>query len=315
MTGDILFVVGQIVLLILIGALLRRVEILKPEHATLLNSIVINLTLPATVFLAVRKLNDVPRDLWGDLLKVPLVAYIVIGVSGLLAHLVTRWLRMNRRTAGAMIITAMFGTTAFLGYPLVRGLFGKETVEFQAAVFYSELGTLIPILTVAVVIASRYGEGERFTWRNLLAVLKFGPFVALLIGLLFFNETIPGMLLGMLDLLSGATVPLIMLSLGITLRWGDFLGRHFKGVLALNLIKLLLAPLLALALSLFLDMRESIRAVTVLMSALPSLMLCLSYANQYKLDIEFASNALFASFFFGAVSIPIVAVVISKVGG
>lgn len=312
MAANILGVVAQIVGLIVIGALLRRVEILRQEHAALLNSLVMNLTLPATVFLAVLSLGDISRNLWPELLKVPLIAYLVIGVCGLVAYLVTRWFGMDRRKAGAFIITAMLGTTAFLGYPLVQGLFGDKSVEFAAAIFYSELGTLIPILTVAVVIASHYGEGERFSWRNLLAVLRFGPFVAFLIGLLFFNENIPDILLDMLALLRGATVPLIMLSLGITIRWGDFWGQDTKNILVLNVIKLLLAPALALLLGSLFGLSQSILSVTVLMSALPALMLSLSYANQYKLDIEFASNALFASFFFGAITLPVVATLIPR---
>jgi predicted permease len=309
MTRDILVVVAQIVLLILFGALLKRVQILRNEHAVLLNSLVTNLTLPATVFLAVR---NIQRESWRELVKVPLVAYLVIAACGGLAFVAARWLRLERRTAGALIITAMLGSTAFLGYPLVRGLFGEKSQGYAAAVFYSEVGTLIPILTVAVVIASHYGEGERFSWRNLLAVLKFGPFVAFLIGLLFLNEAVPEVLLGMLRLLSQATVPLIMLSLGITISWGDFFGRHIRGILATSMIKLLVAPLLAVVLTGLLGLSGEIRSVTILMSALPSLMLCLAYANQYHLDVEFASSALFASFFLGALTLPIVAALIPR---
>lgn len=308
MATEILVVVAQIVGLIVVGALLKLAQILRSEHAALLNSLVMNLTLPATVFLSVRRIRGAE---FHELLKVVLVAYLVIAACGLLAYLVTRLLRMERRTAGAFLITSMFGSTAFLGYPLVRGLFGQDSIEFTGAVFYSELGTLIPILTVAVVIASRYGEGERFSWRNLLAVLKSGPFVALLIGLLFYADEIPDALQGMLQLLQTATVPLIMLSLGITLRWGDFFGRHFRAVLALSVIKLLIAPLLAVGICAVLGLEGGLRSVAILMSALPALMLCLSYANQYKLDIEFASSALFASFFLAAISLPIVYTIIA----
>ncbi len=307
--NEIVVVVAQIVGLIVVGALLKLAQILRSEHAALLNSLVMNLTLPATVFLSVRRIRGANLQ---ELLKVVAVSYLVIAVCGLLAYLITRILRLERKTAGAFLLTSMFGSTAFLGYPLVRGLFGQDSIEFTGAVFYSELGTLIPILTVAVVIASRYGEGERFSWRNLLAVLKSGPFVALLIGLLFYADEIPDVLQGMLQLLQTATVPLIMLSLGITLRWGDFFGRHFRSVVILNLIKLLLAPLLALGFCTLLGLEGGLRSVAILMSALPALMLCLSYSNQYKLDIEFASSALFSSFFLAAISLPIVATLIAR---
>ena len=309
MTTNILLVVGQIVALIIIGAVLKRVQILKTEHAALLNSIVINLTLPAQVFMAVRSIQ---QENWRDLLMVPLVAYLVIAACGTLAFFCTRWLKLERRTAGAFIITSMLGSTASLGYPLVIGLFGEKSEGYASAAFYSEVGTLIPILTVAVIIASRYGEGERFSWRNLLAVLKFGPFVAFLIGLLFLNEGIPAFVVGTLKLLGQATLPLVMLSLGITISWGDFFGRHVRGILTMNAIKLLLAPLLTLLLAGLFGFSGQIRSATILMSALPSLILCLSYSNQYHLDIEFASNALFASFFFGAITLPIIAALMPR---
>jgi len=308
-TGNILVVVGQIVVLIFLGALLKRVQILRSEHAALLNSIVMNLTLPAQVFLAVRSIQ---QENWQDLLMVPSIAYLVIAVCGVLAFLCARWLKLERATAGAFIITSMFGSTASLGYPLVIGLFGEKSPGHAASVFYSEVGTLIPILTVAVVIASRYGEGGRFSWRNLLAVLKFGPFVAFLIGLLFLNENIPDFVTGILGILRQATLPLVMLSLGVTISWGDFFGRHVRGILAMNAIKLLLAPLLTLLLAGLFGLSGQVRSATIVMSALPSLILCLSYSNQYRLDIEFASNSLFASFFFGAITLPIIASLIPR---
>ena len=337
MPGDIFGRIAVIGGLILIGALLRRAQILRTEHASLLNILVMNLTLPATVFLAVLSLRNVRRN-WLELLRVPLVAYLVVLLCGLLAYFLSRWLRLERRRAGVFILLAMLGSTAFLGYPMKDALYrpgGEDPLpaacsscsepkedclayrekhpqecalydEANAtAVFYSELGTLIPLLTVAVVVASRYGEGERFTWRNLLAVLKSGPFVAFLLGLLFYTEEIPGVLTGILGVLSQVTVPLIMLSLGITVRWGDFFGRQARAILAVNVLKLLLSPLLAFLFCLLLGLSGQMRNVTILMSALPSLMLSLSYANQYRLDIEFASNALFASFFLSAVTLPV----------
>lgn len=378
--GNIWYVMAIIVGVALIGAILKRVQILRQEYAAFLNSIVINLTLPATVFLAVKKVD------WSDLpnlIKVPLIAYLVIGLSGGVAYLLTRLLRLERRTAGAFIIIAMLGSTATLGYPLMSEIYkprppaypGEEVCAVQpgrcaaweeilpryglefahsdrqypppspelcasqpdspdckdyqeylaryvqelrqaqardkesrgTAAFYSELGTLIPVLTVAVVIASRYGEGERLTWRNLLAVLKFGPFVAFLIGLLFMNDVIPDVVLAILNVLSQATLLLVPLSLGITIRWGDFFGPQGRAILAVNVVKLILAPLLAFVLCLLLGLQGTMGTTAVMMSALPALILCIAYANQYRLDIEFASNALFASFLLGMVTMPLVA--------
>ncbi len=344
MTTNILLTMGGLIGLVFIGALIKRLQIIPPTIspmvAPLLNSLVVNLTLPATVFLAVLKLRGQP---WQLLIKVPLVSYAVITVCGLLAFVVARWLKLERKTAGALIIIAILGSTATLGYTLVNGVFRpadypncddaqpecKAQIESYCAVnveecgsfnlakgsaaFYSELGTLIPMLTVAVVIASSYGEGERLSWRNLLAVLKFGPFVAFLLGLLFLNDELSPVIRTILNSLSVSTPFLVMFSLGFTIRWGNFFSRQGWAVLSVNGIKLLLAPALAFLVSNLLGVTGAPLITAVMMSALPALMLCLSYANQYKLDVEFASNALFASFFIGAFTLPIVTSIVAQI--
>jgi predicted permease len=324
------------VALILIGALLKWAKILRPEYVPFINSLVVNLTLPMTVFTSVLGLRSVPQAEWLNLLRIPLIAYAVSLVCGVLAYFLSRLLRLERRTAGAFIILAMLSATAFVGYPLRDALYrpmageglpanctacrGDEVCQIYAeahpeecasydranaaAVFYSELGTLIPIVTVAVVVASRYGEGEKFTWRSLLAMLKFAPFVAFLLGLLFFNENIPPVITGVVGLLAQLTTPLIMLSLGITIRWDSILSRKSRGaMLALNVLKLAVAPAVAFLLASLLGIGGESLQITVMMAGLPSLILCLSLAHQYHLDVEFASNALFSTFIVGAGSL------------
>jgi malate permease and related proteins len=311
-----LIIILPIFIIIGIGMGVRRLRwldnagITTRQATTFLNTLVLNLTLPAVVFTG---LTNVERfEL--SLLKIPLIAYVVIAVSTILAFLMTRKLNFRRETAGAFILSGMCGSTAFFGYPIFtnfaaeKGLGLEHSVGYTA--LYSEIGTLIPLVTASVLIASRYGEGKAFSWRDaVIAIFRFAPFIWLVISFLFWQEThrtggVPAIFKGTLDIMRNATIFLIMLSLGLTITTGDIL-QYWKSTLLLNAIKLVVAPVIALILCYALRLERDQFVAVVVNSAVPCILLSISYANQYKLDVAFASTAVFSSFFLSLLTLPI----------
>ena len=136
------------------------------------------------------------------------------------------------------------------------------------------------------------------------------PFVALLLGFIFWPEAhgsrFPEAIKGTLGFLSQATVMLTMLALGMTITIRDF-SQYLRSVLSVNAIKLVLAPTLALLLAALFGLDTQARFVVVFESALPAIVLAISYANQYKLDVELASTAVFTTFVFSLVTLPVFA--------
>ncbi len=308
--ADLLQVIAQIAVLVTLGIAMRAMGLARREHAALLNALVINLTLPATIFLAVRSIPSLSLSL----LKIPFLAYLIAAFCAGVGHALGRLFGLERRRTGAVVLSIMLGSTAFIGYPLFEGLFGEDPrygEVLTAHVFYSEVGTLIPLVTVAVWLAVLYGEkGElRLGWEQLTAVFRFAPFVTLWLAILFYQNAIPSVLEGSLRLLSRATVPLMMLSLGFSLSWADF-RRDLPLILAANGTKLVLAPLLALALALLLGIDGVQRLVAVLDAGMPGMLLSLAYAAQYGLDVELTSNLVFTSFFLSLATLPLIALLV-----
>jgi predicted permease len=276
--------------------------------------------LPALVFTGIKKAQETQSKTAGlspELLRIPLIAYITIGVCGLLAFLIGKYIfRMGRPQMGAFLLTSMFGSTAFIGIPLITGMYSEKVYGKEASgkailqhTFYSELGSLILLVSVAIMIASYYGErnqGQKVSfWWNLRAVPQSGPFLGMLMGLLFYTEEIPGPVLDTLNTLAQGTLPIMMFSLGLTIVWKD-VRSQFPKILAMNFIKMIVAPILALLLARAMNMDPMTQGVILLDAATPAIVICLAYAAEYKLDREFASTCIFSSFFFALITLPIV---------
>jgi predicted permease len=289
---------------IVIGALLKVLGILPAELAPLVSRVVMTLTLPALVFTAIRSAGAHPFSL--ELLKMPLLAAIVIAASGVLAWLGARALRLNRPQTGAFILASMFGSTAFLGYPIISALSTVDKIGDTgqvAHVLYSELGTLVALVTFGLIVASVYGEGADLSWRNLLAVPRAAPFIALMLGLLFYSDPLPGVITNLMNLMGQTTSFLMMLYLGMSIV-GTGVVAYWRPVLVSQGIKLLFAPLLGVLLIALLGMQgdPDLLKVAVIDSSTPSILLCLAYAAQYKLDLRLATTLVFSSFVFSLVT-------------
>jgi predicted permease len=294
----IIVVVG----LVAVGAGVRAAGWLKPEDAKrIFPPLINNVFLPAVIFNGIKKTKDNP--ITPEVLKISLIALLVISTCGLASWLLGRLLKLQRRQLGAFILTSSFGSTGFIGLPLVRGIYGDAGIVSHA--FFSEIGSLTLLVTLGVIIASFYGEGGRFSLQTLLAIPRSGPFIGLVVALIFYKEEIPGPILATLDTLGAVTLPLMMFLVGVTVVWKD-IGNIFVPILALNTIKLLVSPVIGLVLAkILLPTNSMAQGVILLNAATPAIILCLAYANQYKLDEEFTSAAVFSSFFFCIITVPL----------
>lgn len=295
-----------VTLMVALGSVARTLSIVPPTAAGLLNNIVMSFFMPALVFSSIKSTQG--RELTPLLLRIPIVAYLTIAACGLIAYGVGKYVfRMNRPQLGAFLLTSMFGSTAFIGVPLIKGVYGDKALLQHS--FYSELGSLILLVSIAIMIASAFGE-RTYTekpsfWRNLLAVPKSGPFLGMVLGLLFYTEKLPDALTATLQTLSQGTLPVMMFSLGLTIVWKD-VRTYLPKIMAMNFIKLVIAPIIALSLARYFGMDVTTQGVILLDAATPAIVICLAYAAEYKLDREFASTCIFSSFFFALITLPIV---------
>lgn len=289
-------VIGTLLALTGVGMLLRMSGRLAAEDARVLNTVIIFVGLPALIFRAVHA-----AELSWDLLGVVAIAWVVFGVGIGLAWLVARPFNFPKRTLGAFLMCAALGNTGYIGYPIALGLLGKTGLV--RAVFYDVFGTVIALLTVGIIIASRFGTSEEKP--NLLKELLAAPaLLAVVLALATRSIPVPSLVDSGLEALASLVVPAIMISLGLTLK-PRTIGTYALPIAAVSAVKLLVLPLVAVGLgSVGLRDPDAVRLVAIEAGA-PAMMLTLVYGGRFGLDTEFTASAILVTTAASVVTIPL----------
>jgi predicted permease len=289
-------VILTVLALVAIGVVLRATGLLSFEDARPLNTIIIYVGLPALVFQAVRS-----ADLGIDLVCVALVGWVAVLVGFGVSFAVTRTVKMTRPRAGGFMITSSLGNTGYLGYPLALALFGE--VGLVRAIAYDHLATVMAALTIGIAIAQRYGDNGGERTRLLKEIITFPGTIALVLALLARPIPIPDAVSGGLDMLGSLVVPMMMISLGVSLRPAA-IGPAFGQLMGVAGIKLLLLPIVAVGVAtLLLEDAAAVR-LTVLQAGMPSMMLSLVFGIRYRLDVEFVASAILVTTVGALVTVP-----------
>ena len=224
-----------------IGMGLRRMPQFPKESAQVLNLFVIYVSLPALVLLKVPQLT-----FSGDLLVTTLMPWGMLAVSSVLLLVLARLLSWSREITGALLLLVPLGNTSFLGIPMVKAFFGETGIPF--AVLYDQLGSFLALATYGSVVLAYYGHQENGpTMRSVIKkIATFPPFLSLLLAFFLKDIAMPHAVNSLLQSLAATLVPVVMIAVGfqLTLRLSpEVLKPMGIGLL----IKLCIAPLLALA--------------------------------------------------------------------
>jgi len=120
----------------------------------------------------------------------------------------------------------------------------------------------------------------------LRALLKVPPLWAALAAVLLnaFQVPFPDALKGLLDMLGNGVIPLMLVALGMGLRWDTWHRGMLVRLLPVMVVQLLLTPLVVWWLSTHLDMVHGVRTAVVLEAAMPTMVLGIVLADRYGLD-------------------------------
>lgn len=252
--------------------------------------------MPALIFRAVFE-SDVSLSLLG----IPLLALLIMTISMGVAFVIGRLVKFNRPTFGALLIAASIGNTGYLGFPLTLQLFGIENLV--KAVFYDLFGTVLFMFTVGLIVADRYGEGKD-SINKVKEIVTFPPLLGLSAALILRNFSLPDFLVDAIGFLAGATVPLIMFSIGLALEVSD-MGRYKREIAIVGLIKLALAPIIAFIGASALGITQVDLGVLILESSMPTVMFSMIIGLKYGLDTDFLPAAIVATTMISLITIPV----------
>ncbi len=259
-------------------------QFLKPAGQTarqtrlVLTTLVYHLLLPAMVL-------DV---LWVANIGIISFHYMILGVSCILLAMLCAWsigrlFNFKDKRLGAIIL-AVIPNVTYLGLPILDQTFGDWT---RSVVIQLDLFAAAPIVfTLGIMIARHYGEDSSANPKSALSFLNAPPFWAAAIAVILnLNAVVaPTWLLGVLQKLSAAVVPLMLFSLGLALNWKAVIKSNIPYILPVIIIKMLLMPLCAIILVSYLSLGDKYKAAAVLDLAMPSMVLGVIFCDRYRLD-------------------------------
>ena len=264
-----------------------------------LTTLVYHLLLPALVLTTLWS-----APLGSDALRVAGSAAIgVLAMLGLFL-LLARWLPFPRPALGAAILAAACPNATYMGLPVLETTLGSWT---RSVVIQYDLFACTPLLlTIGVLIASRFGESdERPTLLHTL--LRIPPLWAALAGAILSLAGVPqpAVLAGGLEMLAMAVIPLMLLALGMGLRWPGLKASHPGLLLPVVLAQLLLMPLVVWSAARGFGLSGEMLIAVALEGAMPSMVLGLVLCDRYRLNTTFYAMAVTLSTALSLVTLPL----------
>jgi hypothetical protein len=239
---------------------------------------------------------------------VAVVAWVVFAATALVAWGLARLMRLPQAVKGGFILAAALGNTGYIGYPVSQAFLGDEGLV--RAIFYDVLGTVMALLFVGLFIADRMGESEGRGLNLVREVLGFPAVIAFAVGIATRGVAIPEPVGNWFEALANLVVPLIMISVGLSLRAGTIRERAVP-LVSLAAVRLVLAPLVALGLGVVMfDDPAALRSV-VIEASTPSMMLTLVIGARFGLDTDFIASAILVTTLASVVTIPLMQMLIA----
>ena len=240
-----------------VGALLRHAPSVPPTTATGLHVYVVWVALPALVLLRVPELAA-----GTEALALVVMPWALLALSAAAVLAVARLRRWPRDVEGALMLLVPLANTSFLGLPLVEAHLGPDAVAL--ALVWDQLGSFLALATYGAFVIASYRGGARPTLRAIaLRVVRFPPFIALLVALVLMQTGTPALVEGVLGAIAKTLVPVVMVAVG--LQWRARLPRDGWGPAAFALtMRLGVVPLVALGVALALGLSPLVRGTAVL---------------------------------------------------
>lgn len=294
-------VLGQMGALIMCGVVWR---IIRPSGLNadltrqVLTTLVFDLLLPALVVDVLWR-----AEIGIEALKISVFGFAVIIFGALLAWLISLCWRIEHRRLGAAMLGIAFPNVTYLGLPVLEQTFGPWT---RALVIQIDLFAATPlVLTLGVMLSRHYGAAAKAEpmWRSLL---KNPPLWAALaaLSLNLCGVAMPAWLLQILDRMAAAVIPLMLIALGLGLRWDSWKWRNLPLCGLVLALKLAVMPLFGYGLGLGLGFSGDRLTALVMEAGMPSMLLGIVYCDRYRLDSGFYAMVVTLSTLCAIISLP-----------
>lgn len=242
---------------------------------------------PCLAFVAMATTVVTPQ-LLGRLVLFKTVVYLLVAF---LAYVLAGRLNLSMPARSALILAAASGNSGNLGLPVNEYAFGQAGLALAVICYVTDN---ITINSVGVYIAAR---GHTSVKQAVLQVFRNPAAYAVPLGLMvnWSGWTVPVPLMRSLEMMSRAAVPSMLVVLGLELAVLPLARRDWAGVGVASVLRLLVAPLLGLALAIPLGLTGLARQVGVLQVAMPTAVTASIIAARFETEPNLVAGSVMVS--------------------
>ncbi len=281
---------------IVVGASMFISRRFKPDPQSL-STFVVYLFIPALAFNGVAT-SDLSGSELGGIAGVAFGVVLVMTAAGLV---IARFERYDRNLESGFIVSIILVNAANYGIPLNRFAFGEEGA--QLAVIYYVMTAMIGS-ALGVYFASRGQATVRDAFMNVLKVpITYAAVLGLIVNLADINLPLP--LSRSLDITAEAAVPGMLALLGLQLGHVSIHNTRWRPVLTASFVRLILGAVVAYPLARLFGLSGVTLNVAVVESAMPTAVLAIALATEFKSDAEFVSTTTLVGTLLSIVSLSV----------
>ncbi len=231
-----------ILLAIVIGYVISRLNIFSKDAPTILNQFVIYISLPAMILLQVPKLSFSM-----DMVIPIVIAWSVMIISAILILLLSKFFSFSREITGCLMLVSILTNSSFLGIPIINAYMGESALAY--VLVYDQLGTFIALATYGTFIAPYYSNKTQLTFKIItLKVFTFPPVIALITSLFLMGVEFNPIISKVLNSFASTIVPVALVAVGLQLKL-KLPKEDLKPFSVALSVKLIIAPIIAIGIS------------------------------------------------------------------
>jgi len=265
------------------GFLLGKLFKINPRA---LSQVIFYIFSPALIFRLLIHSQLSNQDIFKVILFGTLYLLILMGVTWSLG----KAMKFERKVMAAVLLTALFMNAGNYGLPVINFAFGETALAF-ASLFFVTTATFT--YSVGVVIAS---SGNTSILKATKGLLRVPSIYALALGILIMRLgwTLPTVIERSVDLLADASIPSMLVLLGLQFV-NIKLDGQFRPLALVSVMRLLIAPMLAVGLTRLLSITGPAYQATVLEAGMPTAVLTTVLATEFDCLPPFVTTVVFVT--------------------
>ncbi|MGI5911001.1 MAG: AEC family transporter [Syntrophomonadaceae bacterium] len=267
--------------IITIGHILKRLNIIKENEGETLSKLLINLTIPALLFS-----NFCQAELDAKLALMPLIAILynllIIAVGMVIFRNCTGKLK------GMLVMLGPVGNGLFF-FPLVEAMWGSQGLVYFGMY---DIGNAFTLFCISYYIANYYANEEgKIDYRIVgIKMLKSAPLMTyfLVIIIKLIGLQIPEIIIQVTQTISKANLPLSFILFGLYLDF-SFTYDYIKNILKVITIRYVLGLAIGITLLFYLPFPDLPRYIILCALILPTAAVLIPYALEFNYDVKFVA--------------------------